>query len=324
MAWLGDLKLYALSNEYTDKNTIHSYLQLYEYLLSPIRETAKSVLEVGVFEGGSIKLWYDYFLNATIYGCDVIDNIRIEELKNNNRVSLSLDESAYSSDFVKTNFLDKNIEFDFILDDGPHTLESQKAFIKFYVPLLSENGILIVEDVQEVSWLDELKEVTPKELKQYIKTYDLRTNKGRYDDIVFTVDKMDQLRKKKSLAQYMELHKQEEQLREEVSDLKIQLAAIDARVRRGEFSAEIRDLLRKEEQLYKEISDLKTLFADALIKLQGREIVAATVRHTQRQHRAARLAQRVGAIRGRTGPVSTAAAPAGSAARPLLLLRRHS
>lgn len=31
---------------------------------------------------------------------------------------------------------------------------------------------------------------TPEHLKQYIKTYDLRKNKGRYDDIVFTIDKV--------------------------------------------------------------------------------------------------------------------------------------
>ena len=41
-----------------------------------------------------------------------------------------------------------------------------------------------------MKWLDNLKNKTPEHLKQYIKIYDLRKNKGRYDDIVFTIDKV--------------------------------------------------------------------------------------------------------------------------------------
>ena len=33
------------------------------------------------------------------------------------------------------------------------------------------------------------KKETPKNLKEFIKSYDLRNIKGRYDDIVFTIDK---------------------------------------------------------------------------------------------------------------------------------------
>jgi hypothetical protein len=54
---------------------------------------------------------------------------------------------------------------------------------------MTEDGILIIEDVQEWSWIDVLKNAVPEHLKKYIKTYDLRPNKQRYDDIVFTIDK---------------------------------------------------------------------------------------------------------------------------------------
>jgi len=69
-------------------------------------------------------------------------------------------------------------------------LASQEKFIELYSPLLSDNGILIIEDVQDINWLENLKNKTPQHLKQYIKTYDLRKNKDRYDDIVFTIDKI--------------------------------------------------------------------------------------------------------------------------------------
>jgi hypothetical protein len=54
---------------------------------------------------------------------------------------------------------------------------------------MTDDGILIIEDVQKWEWIDILTNTVPESLKQYVKTYDLRANKGRYDDIVFTIDK---------------------------------------------------------------------------------------------------------------------------------------
>ncbi len=54
---------------------------------------------------------------------------------------------------------------------------------------MTEDGILIIEDVQSMDWIDELTKVVPEDLKKYIKSYDLRYIKNRYDDIVFTINK---------------------------------------------------------------------------------------------------------------------------------------
>ena len=182
-------------NSKTDKNTVHSYLPLYQKLLVNKRETAKNVLEVGIGDfseknGGSIKLWRDYFTNATIYGLDILPINRVmDELLNDDRVILYTSTDAYNFDFFITNFLDKNIRCDFMLDDGPHSLESMKQFINLYSQIMTDDGILIIEDVQSWDWIDILKNEVPEHLKQYIKVYDLRSNKNRYDDIVFTIDK---------------------------------------------------------------------------------------------------------------------------------------
>jgi len=186
------MNLIDFNNNLTDKNSVHSYLPLYQELLSSIKDSAKNILEVGVFFGGSIKLWHDFFVNANIYGMDCIDNVNIEifpELKTSKRIILNLSNDAYTEDVVKNNFLDKNISFDFLLDDGPHTLESMKHFIQLYSPLMTEKGILIIEDVQDIEWIDILKDITPEHLKEFIDVYDLRENKNRYDDIVFVINK---------------------------------------------------------------------------------------------------------------------------------------
>ena len=178
-------------NTRTDKNTAHSYLPLYQNLLIKKKETATNVLEVGIFDGGSIKLWSDYFINANVYGLDIMNINNVwEEIKNKKNIILHTSSDAYDNNFFTTNFLDKNIKCDFMLDDGPHTLESMKQFIKLYSQIMTDDGILIIEDVQSWDWIDILKNEVPEHLKPFIKTYDLRPNKNRYDDIVFTIDKL--------------------------------------------------------------------------------------------------------------------------------------
>jgi len=61
-------------NSRTDKNTVHSYLDLYQTLLVNKKETAKNVLEICIAHGGgSIKLWSDFFTNANVYSLDIMN-----------------------------------------------------------------------------------------------------------------------------------------------------------------------------------------------------------------------------------------------------------
>ena len=189
-----------VDNLRTDKNTTHSYLDLYEKLLFTKKYTAKNILEIGIghgkndgiciTNGGSIKLWHDYFLNAKIYALDIVhmDNVW-DGIKNNDRINLITSVDAYNTDFFTKTFLNTNIKFDMLLDDGPHTLESMIQFIKLYINVMSEDGILIIEDVQSIDWIQALTEVVPEHLQKFIKSYDLRHIKNRYDDIVFVINK---------------------------------------------------------------------------------------------------------------------------------------
>jgi cephalosporin hydroxylase len=169
---------------------VHSYLDLYQNLLITKKETAKNVLEIGIYHGGSIKLWSDFFTNATVYGLDImhINNVW-EGIKNKENIILHTSSDAYNETFFIDNFLNKNIKCDFMLDDGPHSLESMKQFIRLYSQIMTDDGILIIEDVQSIDWINVLKDEVPSHLKQFIRIYDLRPNKNRYDDIVFTIDK---------------------------------------------------------------------------------------------------------------------------------------
>ena len=176
-----------VNNEKTDKNTTHSYLETYEKIFEHKKNTAKNILEIGVQSGGSIKLWNDYFVNATIYGLDIIkirDHWPI--ILSESRVRLGCFD-AYDSQFFNDEMI--NLKFDIMIDDGPHTLESMIFFIENYSKLLEDDGILIVEDVQSINWIKYLTIAVPEKLKKYISVYDLRENKNRYDDILFVINK---------------------------------------------------------------------------------------------------------------------------------------
>jgi hypothetical protein len=181
-----------VDNRYTDKNTTHSYLPLYDELLKSRKETARAVLEVGVCwgGGGSIALWHRYFTNAVVHGLDILSDYP-ELLQNRGdwpRVQLQLGVNAYTVD-VASKVAAISGKLDMALDDGPHTLESMLSFIALYLPLIADDGILIIEDVQDYAWFESLKAAVPADMQSAIQTYDRREIKQRYDDLVFVVDK---------------------------------------------------------------------------------------------------------------------------------------
>ena len=174
-----------VDNSRTDKNTLHSYLPVYEHKLAPRRETAKKVLEIGIQRGGSLKLWADYFPNAEVYGLDIQNGVP-DCCKGNPRIRV-LQGNAYDIRAVKE-FLNKGMYFDVIIDDGSHTLDAMVFFTKYYSQLLAPGGVLICEDIPTPDWLDAIHACTPSHFKKYAEAYDLRSVKGRHDDILYIVD----------------------------------------------------------------------------------------------------------------------------------------
>lgn len=185
-----------VDNDRTHKNTIHSYLPIYQDLFINKKETANKILEIGVDNGGSIKLWYDFFINADIYGLDImnIENVW-DEIKNKERIKLYTSIDAYDNNFVFNNFINNNnnIKFDIIIEDGAQNIESSKTFIRLYSKLLSNDGILIIENIQDINLIPLLKDEVPENLQQFIKIYDLRHIKNTYNDILLIIDKSQSL-----------------------------------------------------------------------------------------------------------------------------------
>ena len=170
----------------TDKTTDHSYEQIYPDLLAPFRYAPCTLLEIGVQSGGSLVLWHYYLDDATIYGVDLHYGVT----HHNRELLLSNDGQLFIGDaytVAMLEHLEREAEtpFDIIIDDGPHTLQSQQFAARNYRQLLAPGGILVIEDIQDISHLDILTATLPERERGWVQTYDLRHVKGRYDDIVW-------------------------------------------------------------------------------------------------------------------------------------------
>jgi hypothetical protein len=176
-----------VDNHATDKNTTHSYLEVYEPLFAPVRDTATHVLELGIGEyAGSLRLFRNYFTQAEIHGIDIVGKTpRWGPVLTDPRVKLHTGVNGYTQETVDRL---AGLSFDILLDDGPHTLESMLFVVTKYLPLLKTGGVLIIEDVQDISWIEALKAATPEAYKPFITVHDRRSIKGRYDDILFIIN----------------------------------------------------------------------------------------------------------------------------------------
>ena len=174
----------------TDKNSYHSYIEnFYEKEFEPYKESKIDLLEIGIETGGSLKLWKEYFLNSkSIVGVDVSDEKIDPRYRNIGGVTINI-EDAYAEKFSK-----KLKQFDIIIDDGPHTLESQLKSIELYLPKLKQDGLFIIEDIQSVEHFDilinkskEVCEFVDNQIEYCVECIDLRDKKGRWDDLLFLI-----------------------------------------------------------------------------------------------------------------------------------------
>ena len=136
----------------TDKWTDHYYVQdLYEPLFEQFQNKKVNVLEIGVWNGESMKLWHDYFVNAkNIVGIDIFVRSSFKEVSGWLKdYDVKLHKFNSHEDTDKFNkFADTYKEgFDIIIDDGSHWYENQINTYKKFKNLMNPGGVYIIEDI---------------------------------------------------------------------------------------------------------------------------------------------------------------------------------
>lgn len=125
-------------------NKPEALLKRYEEILAPLRDQPIRLLELGIYEGGSLIFFRDYLPQARIVGLDI------------NPVSLKDDTSrihTYQGSQDDTALLDRIAEecapggFDVIIDDAAHVGHlARKSFWHLAPKHLKRGGIYVVED----------------------------------------------------------------------------------------------------------------------------------------------------------------------------------
>lgn len=133
----------------TDKGDLgpdgNHYANWYENWFAPIREKVTNICEVGVYNGGSTRAFYDYFPNANILGIDLYDKTKYE----NNRTTTKIIDQGNPEQL--DNFVlecnQQNLKFDIIIDDGSHDVYHQQITFGKLFKLVKPGGIYIIEDM---------------------------------------------------------------------------------------------------------------------------------------------------------------------------------
>ncbi len=137
-------KLDKLAKKYdADKWGKHHYTPFYYKLLKDRQKSLKKVLEVGVAEGASLRMWRDFFPNAQIYGADIAPK-RVTEIYSRTSI-IECDQSVERdlSDLIK----ETGSDIDLFIDDGSHVPDHQVFTCLTLMPLLDKGVIYIIEDV---------------------------------------------------------------------------------------------------------------------------------------------------------------------------------
>ena len=135
------MKLIEIGKKYPSSKNVSGFIELYEKYFADFKDKKINILEIGIGDGDSLRIWREYFVNANICGIDIdkknfiIDNVEI----------LIGDQSDRS--FLQT-VVNKYHKFDIIIDDGGHISKDIIFSFNFLFPFLNDRGIYAVEDLQ--------------------------------------------------------------------------------------------------------------------------------------------------------------------------------
>jgi GR25 family glycosyltransferase involved in LPS biosynthesis len=132
--------LESISMKYHSDKISHGYIPIYDKYFKPLSDKKINIMEIGVANGDSLKIWNDYFESSNIVGVDIVDK---SEYQTNNIQTIIADQES-DSDLKK---LPKDM--DIIIDDGGHEMiQQQRSLVNLFCNNLKNGGLYVIEDIQ--------------------------------------------------------------------------------------------------------------------------------------------------------------------------------
>lgn len=143
-----------LASVFGSTDSIHKwahYLPVYESALAEFRTRPIKMLEIGVFRGGSLRMWRKYLHpDSVIVGIDIDPNTKqYDNPAQGMHVRIGGQQDIPFLQSVVKEFG----TFDVILDDGSHMTSHMVDTFRYLFPnALADGGVYIVEDIHSNYW----------------------------------------------------------------------------------------------------------------------------------------------------------------------------
>jgi hypothetical protein len=142
------LELYFLNNPDRRMKKWFHYLGIYHRHFARFRGRSPVVIEIGVWQGGSLQMWHHYFGPGTrVVGVDSDPKCsRFEDETTTILIGDQADRAFLST--VRERFP----HVDILIDDGGHLMRQQITTFEELYPHVQPNGVYLCEDVHTSYW----------------------------------------------------------------------------------------------------------------------------------------------------------------------------
>jgi len=124
------------------------YFDVYEREFTRFRNRPVTFLEIGVFRGGSIPMWKEFFADGSkLVFIDIDPDCKTFEIE-----GTTVEIGSQADPEFLARLASDHGPFDVILDDGSHINAHQIASHRGLWPALSDGGVYLVEDCHTSYW----------------------------------------------------------------------------------------------------------------------------------------------------------------------------
>lgn len=124
------------------------YFEIYDRHFAPYRGKPVTIVEFGVYHGGSLQMWKKYFgRRARIFGVDI--DPRCAELAED-RIEIVIGDQEDRE--VLRALRERTGPIDVVIEDGGHTMGQQIATFEEMWPAIRDGGVYLVEDLHTSYW----------------------------------------------------------------------------------------------------------------------------------------------------------------------------
>jgi GT2 family glycosyltransferase len=145
---MNELQLFFESYDHRLMHKWVHYFEIYDRHFSKFRNTDVHVVEIGVYHGGSLQMWRNYFgPHAKITGVDIDSRCKPLEEEGVEIIIGNQEDGEFLASLRS-----KLPRIDILIDDGGHTMRQQIRTFEELFPHVSENGIYLCEDLHTSYW----------------------------------------------------------------------------------------------------------------------------------------------------------------------------